>query len=71
MLKGALIGCGFFAQNHLHAWRDVDDAKIVALCDCDEKRHSERPICVAGATGQCQEVAERFTVDRRRDGKDC
>ena len=22
MLSGALIGCGFFAMNHLHAWRD-------------------------------------------------
>ena len=22
-MKGALIGCGFFAQNHLNAWRDM------------------------------------------------
>ena len=36
-MKGALIGCGFFAQNHLHAWRDIDGADIVALCDTDEK----------------------------------
>jgi predicted dehydrogenase len=38
MLKGALIGCGFFAQNHLHAWRDIAGAGIVALCDRDEER---------------------------------
>jgi predicted dehydrogenase len=38
MLKGALIGCGFFAQNHLHAWRDTAGAGIVALCDRDEER---------------------------------
>ncbi|MGF6413601.1 Gfo/Idh/MocA family protein [Paraburkholderia sp. MM5482-R1] len=38
VLKGALIGCGFFAQNHLHAWRDIDGAQIVALCDADEAR---------------------------------
>ncbi len=38
MYKGALIGCGFFAQNHLHAWRDIDGAEIVALCDRDEER---------------------------------
>lgn len=37
-LHGALIGCGFFAQNHLHAWRDIEGAKIVALCDADETR---------------------------------
>ena len=34
-LKGALIGCGFFAVNQMHAWRDVDGADIVAICDRD------------------------------------
>ena len=38
VLRGALIGCGFFAENHLHAWREVDDASIVALCDADAQR---------------------------------
>ena len=37
-MKGALIGCGFFAQNQLHAWRDIPGVKIVALCDTDEGR---------------------------------
>jgi len=37
-LRGALIGCGFFARNHLHAWREVIGAEIVALCDQDPKR---------------------------------
>ncbi len=37
-LRGALIGCGFFAANHLHAWRDLDDTAIVALCDTDPAR---------------------------------
>lgn len=36
--RGALIGCGFFAENHLHAWADVDGAEIVALCDLDAAR---------------------------------
>lgn len=38
MLKGALIGCGFFAENHLHAWADVDGAEISAICDKDAER---------------------------------
>jgi len=38
--KGGLIGCGFFAQNHLHAWRDIDGAEIVAICDRDPERLS-------------------------------
>lgn len=37
-MNGALIGCGFFAQNQLHAWRDIDGAEIVALCDRDPER---------------------------------
>ncbi len=38
ILRGALIGCGFFAQNHLHAWRDLEGVEIVALCDADAER---------------------------------
>jgi predicted dehydrogenase len=37
-LKGALIGCGFFSRNHLHAWDQLEGAEIVALCDRDETR---------------------------------
>ncbi|SDB37298.1 Gfo/Idh/MocA family protein [Bauldia litoralis] len=33
--RGALIGCGFFAQNHMHAWADLPGARIVAVCDLD------------------------------------
>ncbi len=40
-LRGGLIGCGFFAQNHLHAWGDVDGADIVAVCDRDDSRLKE------------------------------
>lgn len=32
-LKGALVGCGFFAHNQMQAWADIGDAEIVALCD--------------------------------------
>lgn len=39
MLDGALIGCGFFARNHLQAWRDLADrARLVAVCDRDAAR---------------------------------
>jgi len=37
-LRGGLIGCGFFAQNHLNAWRDVRGAEIAAVCDTDGDR---------------------------------
>lgn len=38
MLRGALIGCGFFATNHLHGWRQARGAEIVAICDRSDQR---------------------------------
>jgi D-apiose dehydrogenase len=37
-LRGGLVGCGFFARNHLHGWREVDDANLIAICDLDHER---------------------------------
>ncbi len=31
----ALIGCGFFAQNHLNAWAQIPEVELVATCDID------------------------------------
>lgn len=33
--RGVLIGCGFFAQNHMHGWADAPNAEILAVCDLD------------------------------------
>ena len=32
-----VIGCGFFARNHLHSWKDLapEGADLVAVCDVD------------------------------------
>jgi predicted dehydrogenase len=38
MLRGGLIGFGFFAINHLHGWRDCEGAEIVAICDTSAER---------------------------------
>ena len=38
VLRGAVIGCGFFAINQLHAWVDIAGAEIIALCDRDPAR---------------------------------
>lgn len=37
-MAGTLVGCGFFAQNHLHAWNDLEGVDIVAVCDVDGAR---------------------------------
>ncbi len=31
--KGAVIGCGFFSQHHVEAWRRMANVRIVAACD--------------------------------------
>ncbi|HTW29787.1 MAG TPA: Gfo/Idh/MocA family oxidoreductase [Acetobacteraceae bacterium] len=53
VLRGALIGCGFFATNHLHAWRDIPCVEIVALCDRDPAR--------LAAAGEAFGIAARYT----------
>jgi predicted dehydrogenase len=37
-LRLAVIGCGFFAQNHLNAWAEIPEVEIVAVCDRDPSR---------------------------------
>src|SRR5262245_59593164 len=36
----AVIGCGFFAQNHLNAWQDLgrQGAELIAVCDTDAEK---------------------------------
>jgi predicted dehydrogenase len=38
VLRVALIGCGFFAENHMQAWAGMDGAQVVAVCDRDPAR---------------------------------
>jgi D-apiose dehydrogenase len=44
----ALIGCGFFARNHMQAWADVG-ADVVAVCDIDPQKAAAfaHDFCVA------------------------
>ena len=34
-LQVGVIGCGFFAENHLAAWSYMDDVVLAAVCDLD------------------------------------
>ena len=38
MLRGGLIGCGFFGAIQLEAWRRMEGVEIVAACDLDPGR---------------------------------
>lgn len=37
-LRGVLIGCGFFSDNHLNAWAGLPDVTIAAVCDLDRSK---------------------------------
>jgi predicted dehydrogenase len=50
-LRGGLIGCGFFAVNHMHGWRDAEGAEIVAICDRDP--------------GRLRAVGDEFGIEKR------
>jgi D-apiose dehydrogenase len=49
-LRAGLIGCGFFARNHLHAWRDLRSEGVELVAVCDRERH------------RAEEAAQRFAV---------
>ena len=38
-IRVALVGAGFFARFHLDAWRRLDSATLVAVCDRDPAAH--------------------------------
>ncbi|KQT82798.1 Gfo/Idh/MocA family oxidoreductase [Aurantimonas sp. Leaf443] len=67
LLEGGLIGCGFFANNHLNAWRDLsrqaDGAAIVALCDRDAARLA-RVAAAFGIERTYTDAAAMFAAER-------
>ena len=62
-LRGGLIGCGFFAQNHLHAWGDVQGAGLVAVCDRDRSK-AEAASRKFGIPAVYDDAAEMFAKEK-------
>ena len=63
-MRGALIGCGFFAQNHLHAWQDMaaEGVDLVAVCDVDRAR-AEAAAARFGIARAYHDAAELFATE--------
>jgi predicted dehydrogenase len=59
ILKGAIIGAGYFAHNHLNAWSVVDGAEIIAICDRDEQR-ANAACAKFAVSGNYQDAAKMF-----------
>jgi predicted dehydrogenase len=64
-LRGGLIGCGFFSINHLHAWRDIEGASIIALCDRDPSRLAIAgdQFCIAPRYAEAEEMLAKEKLD--------
>ncbi len=60
----AMVGCGFYAQNHLHAWKYLHSkgAHLVAVCDLDPAK--------AEAAGKRFEAPWFTDVDKMLDAVD-
>jgi D-apiose dehydrogenase len=65
MTNVALIGCGFFAANHLHAWRDLapEGANLVAVCDIDPAK-AEAAAKRFGVPHWYTDAAEMFAAEK-------
>ena len=63
---GAVVGCGFFARNHLHAWNDLQDrCAIRAVCDIDgaKAKAAGQEFGIPGVYTNINELLNREAVD--------
>jgi len=60
-----VIGCGFFAQNHLAAWASMEDVTLAAVCDLDEAkaRAATRKFGAGAAYQSAEEMLKREKLD--------
>ncbi len=60
ILKGAVIGCGYFAEHHMHAWRRIPEVEIVAAADVRLDRARR---FASRAYGSAEEMLDREQLD--------
>lgn len=63
--RGVLIGCGFFARNHMHGWAGLPDVQMVGVCDLDPQKASAfgRDFTVAGVYGDAAAMLAELRPD--------
>jgi D-apiose dehydrogenase len=64
-LRVGVIGCGFFAENHLAAWSSMDDVELAAVCDLDlgKARSAAQRHGAAAAYADAAEMLDRGRLD--------
>ena len=60
VFRGGIVGCGFFAQHHLEAWRRIPEVEIVAACDLQLERAGQ---AAPRAYVSAEEMLDREELD--------
>lgn len=65
VLSAGLIGCGFFAENHLQAWTRIEGVKLVSVCDreVEKAKRAADKFGVAKFYGDAAEMIESERLD--------
>ncbi len=64
-LRFGLIGCGFFAQTHLHAWQEIEGVELAAVCDIDAAKAEQaaRDFGLPRSYTEAEEMLAKETLD--------
>ena len=64
-MRGAVIGCGFFSQNHLNAWRELaeEGVELVAVCDKDRAK-AETAAAAFNVPNVYDDAGRMFSTER-------
>ncbi len=64
-LRVGVIGCGFFAENHLAAWSSMDDVVLASVCDLDigKARSAATRHGASVAYSDAADMLDRQTLD--------
>jgi D-apiose dehydrogenase len=64
-LRAGVIGCGFFAENHLAAWSSMEEVVLAAVCDLDigKARSAAERHGAGAAYGDAAEMLDRQSLD--------
>lgn len=64
-VRCAVIGCGYFSQFHMHAWRQTEGVELAAVCDRDAARAeaAARAFAVPAWYTDCEAMLEAERLD--------
>ncbi len=65
--RAGVVGCGFFAANHLQAWNQIDDVDLVAVCDIDRAKAEAAAATATRGVASVHDDAEAMFVAEELD----